>query len=83
MALICAAIASVDTFVLLRMLAACSSCSNCCLCNSGYVLVEFLAMIGLGCLVCTFEVVLASGTATVLFVDFVVPDESFEVCYQR
>ncbi len=53
---------------------------NCYLCNSGYVLAKFIAAIGLGCLVCTFEAVLAGGAAAVLFVDFVVPDESFEVC---
>jgi hypothetical protein len=53
---------------------------NCCLCNSGYVLAKFIAAIGIGCLVCTFEVVLAGCAAAVLFVDFVVLDKSFEVC---
>ena len=47
---------------------------------SGYVLVKFIAAICLGCLVRTFEVVLAGGAAAVLFVDFAVLDESFEVC---
>jgi hypothetical protein len=44
---------------------------NCSLYNSGYVLAKFIAAIGLGCLVCTFEVVLAGGATAVLFVDFV------------
>ncbi len=53
---------------------------NCCLCNSSYVLAKFIAAIGLGCLVCTYKVVLAGGAAAVLFVDFIVSDESLEVC---
>jgi hypothetical protein len=53
---------------------------TCYLCNIGYVLAKFIATIGLGCLVCTFEIVLVGGATAVLFVDFVVPDKSFKVC---
>jgi hypothetical protein len=52
-----------------------------CLHNADNVLAEFVAAIGLGCLICTFEVVLASSAATVLLVDYLVPDKSFEVYF--
>ena len=54
---------------------------HCCLCNAGNVLAKFVAAIGLDCLICTLKVVLAGCAATVLFVYFVVPDESFEVSF--
>ncbi len=41
-------------------------------CDSGNVLVQFIAGIGFGCLICTFKVVVAGRTTTVLRLDFVV-----------
>jgi hypothetical protein len=52
---------------------------NRCLGNPVNVLPQFVAVVGLGCLICTFKVVLAGCAAAVLLVDFVVPDKPFKV----
>jgi hypothetical protein len=50
-----------------------------CLGNPGNVLPQFAVTINLCCLICTFKVVLAGRAATVLLLDFVVPDKPFKV----
>ncbi len=42
------------------------------------VLLQFVAAVSLGCLICTFKAVLASRAAAVVLVDFVVPDKPFK-----
>ena len=52
---------------------------NCCLCDSGNILLQFISGISFSCLTCTFEVVLAGCAAAVLRIYFVVFDKPFEV----
>jgi hypothetical protein len=52
---------------------------DCCFGNPCNVLLQFVAVVGLGCLICTFVAVFASCATAVLHVDFLVPDEPFKV----